>query len=191
MKYLIISQPKSGTYLCSEIYRLLGINQTYLHLSEKAYTQYVPEQMNQGRRQPEKFTIKEPIKESIKLVGHGDFAVTHSPYTEENRVLFRDFNKVLLVRNMDEIRQSFARWAAATGRPDRFKSGKQFQKKFREIAKWSTQEDVFVMEFDDMRSQNIQVLDQLQMHLFGIVRHDSKSIITQALAANTLTKIEV
>ena len=40
MKTIIISQPKSGTYLCSNVLKNLGINQTYLHVAENKSQQY-------------------------------------------------------------------------------------------------------------------------------------------------------
>jgi hypothetical protein len=130
-----------------------------------------------------------PIKKSIQLVEHGQFAVTHSPYTPENCELFSDFKKVLLVRNITESIRSFDRWSKATGRPNLFCFGEEYIHKFKDIAKWQSQPDIFTMNFNDMKNENIEKLDELQMHLFGIVKHNSKEIITQALAADTLTKI--
>lgn len=187
MRYLIISQPKAGTYLCSAILKNLGIHQTYMHLSEDAYNQYYPNKLQEGKYNPDRFRIEIELAESIKLVPPNSFAVTHAQCTEENIELFRDFRKVMLVKDYNAIIRSFSNWLRESRREKDLTI--EFRMGIIALRKWCEQEDVFVLDFKHMINKNTQKINELQLHLFGEVKQNSLQLLEQSLSEDTLTKL--
>jgi len=67
-KVMIVSQPKAGTYLLSDIVGRLGFRQTFYHFSMECFDAYDPDRLEEGRRNPDDFRVVEPIQTSIKRV---------------------------------------------------------------------------------------------------------------------------
>ena len=67
MKTIIISQPKAGTYLLSEVLKNCGLAQSYLHLGLKSYTRYHPDRILEGNHHPEKFRTMAALDKSVSL----------------------------------------------------------------------------------------------------------------------------
>jgi len=93
MKYLILSQPKSGTYLASNLLKNLDINQSFIHLSLEKYEDYTNADLDHAKNNPKKYSHKLNLSESVKLIKDGFFAVGHIPCTNETQAILKDFKK--------------------------------------------------------------------------------------------------
>lgn len=183
MKTLIISMPKAGTYLCSNLLVEFKIKQSFLHLNSKNYQKYNPDKLEEARKKPQKFTHSKKFSESINLFGDNEFAVTHIPYSKDNDQITKTMKRILLVRNKNEIIQSYERWNKKTGRQP------QRHIKYDNIEKWKTQDNIFVLSFDDMININVNAIDNLQIYLFNQIKFDSKNCMQRALDMPSMTKM--
>lgn len=189
MKVMIISQPKSGTYLLSNVLALMGIHQSYLHLSLDRYQQYDPERLAEGRNDPAEFTHKEDLAVSVRLVKPGSFAVTHAQCNIHTIEYFSEFKKIFVYRDAEGMRNSWGRFINTTNREITDPLGLQMDT--FNLMRWKNVPGVFSINFSDMIGKNTEKLDQLQMHLFGEIRHDSLSVMEQALRMDSLTKSHI
>lgn len=181
MKTLIISMPKSGTYLCSNLLVEFGINQTYLHLNPRTYQKYNSD-IEQARQYPEKYTHKETFEKSLNLFGDNEFAVTHIPYTDKRNKITQNLKRILLVREKSEIMDSYRRWNSNTGRS-------MPTLRLDEIRKWEKQTNMFVLSFDDMINKNVKKIDGLQLYLFDEVKFNSLKCMEKAINSPSMTKM--
>jgi hypothetical protein len=182
MKTLIISLPKAGTYLCSNLLVEFGIEQSYMHFNPNNFQKYKADKMEEARTNPLKFTRKLKFKDAITYLRDDTFAVSHLPFDSQRQTLLQDTKKILLLRDKKEIMESFERWNAATGRNTP-------PLRLAEIELWSKQNDVYVLSFNDMINKNIGKIDGLQRYLFGEIKYDSLQCITSALDSPSMTKM--
>lgn len=187
MKYFIISQPKAGTYLCANLLTEFNLINTRLHISERKYELYDFNNLEESRKSLTNFSYSIPIHDSLTKIFDNQFAVGHVPYSENNRNLLKNFKKILLIRNRAEIKDSAFRWAHSTGRSLNIK-------KVFDIAdcvlKWK-QDNVFVIDFRDLIEKNENIINELQMFLFGNILYDSAKSIKNALIKDSLTKSDL
>ena len=188
MKLMIITQPKAGTYLCSEIVKQFGLTQTYKHIAEDGYTQYNPNLLEQGRTDPNQFWIPQAISITVAEIKDNEFAVTHVPHHRVHETLFNDFKKIYISRPRKEIEESFRVWNQQTGRSKLQPRGQRLETRLANIHKWHNKDNVFKMTFDDMRLKRSGVIDQMQLYLFDEVKYNSIQVLETALAQPTLTK---
>lgn len=179
MKTLIVSQPKSGTYLCANILQNLGLTFTYMHLARDSYDKYDPNNLEDGRKYPKKYRHSLHIEESQKLIGDNEFAVTHAA-EQINMPVFNDFKKIVLHRNVEESVDSYNRWIQESGRK---------HKRVSVIPQINNHiPNSFSLAFDDMVNKNTDAIDDLQKYMFGSVVFDSLSVIEESLKQDSLTK---
>jgi|GEM_PF-4235693 len=182
MKTIIISMPKAGTYLCSNLLVELGIVQSYMHLNANSFQKYRANRIEEAKKDPGLFTRKIKFKDSIGYVKDGHFAVSHVGYNTHRHTLLEGFKKIILIRNPAEIRESFNRWNEHTGR-------KMPRLELDEILKWTIQPDTYTLSFNDMINKNTDKINGLQTYLFGEVRFDSDSCMTRAIQSPSMTKM--
>jgi hypothetical protein len=181
MKYFIISQPKAGTYLMSNILENMGIIPSKLHFDPKLIRKF----NSLEDYETLKISIKNAFKEEIK---DNEFAVGHIPYTLENEESLRGIKKVLITRSEKEIRESAKRYLQEHGI-----NVEEIIKKsnLEKINNWNDKEEVFSIRFEDVVGKNIEKLNELQMFLFNEIRFDSLEVINKALAKDSLTKSSI
>jgi hypothetical protein len=184
MKILVISQPKSGTYLCANILQNLGLDFTWMHIGAKSYDKYDPNNLKQGRKYPQRFRYKSTMKESAALVADNQFAVGHIDYSEKAEEIFKDFKKIILYRDPREAGESWNRWKKESGRSMTTKKSIPNAK----IIEWQNKENTITLNFDAMINKNIQKIDALQFFLFEELKYNSDAIIEKSLAQDSLTK---
>jgi len=94
-RVIILSLPKSGTYLVSEILRRLGFHQTFFHLRPDSLDAYDRELFVKGKRNTSPdFFVECPIEQSVKLVRSGEFAAGHLACTDRTKAAFAPFKVV-------------------------------------------------------------------------------------------------
>ncbi len=181
MKTLIISMPKSGTYLCSNLLLEFGIRQTLLHLNPGTYQQYTSD-INDTRKNPQKYTHQLKFEKSIELFGDNEFAVTHVSYNKKRAQLLKNTKKILLVRDEKEIVESYQRWNEKTGRP-------MPALNLGDIKRWEQETNIFKLSFNDMINKNVEQIDRLQNYLFNSIKFDSLMCIKNAIELPSMTKM--
>lgn len=187
MKAFVISQPKAGTYLLSSFLYHIGMNQSYMHISERVYYQFDPEHIELARTNPELYQRAQPYYESIKQIPKNGFAVGHLPYQNNFELVLRDVKKILLTRDHNEIAESYRRWSNESGRGFIEEKFNRMLSKLDPIREWKGY-DVFAITFQDLIDKNIDKLDQLQLFLYNKINVSSSIAIEKALNYDTKTK---
>jgi len=188
MQTIVISQPKAGTYLCANLLQQLNLHFTGMHVRGNNYTQLDLEDLNYSRKNLKELKVRTPLSESVNLISENSFAVSHLEYSTKSEQILSGFKKILLLRDLKTCKASWDAWARIAGKS---KESKNLDPNFRNIIeKWKAVEDVFVMDFYDMKSKNIQKINELQMYLFQEVKFDAKKAISTALKTDSLTKVK-
>ncbi len=189
---IILSQPKSGTYLCSEIVKNLGFDQSFMHLSDIEYTQYQADKIMEGRTDPGKFRVAMHLKESSCLVKPGQFAVGHLTYNQYTTTCLKDFTKIVLTRDESERMTSWENFYNGEIRPKKpfgdNLSHNGGRSKGLAVSRWLHVPGVFHLDFDHMIKKHVPAIDALQEYLLGEIKYDSMEVLEKSLAAETITK---
>ena len=180
MRAIIISEPKSGTYLCSALLKHLGMYQTFFHLFETSYSAYDKNDLLEGRNNPRKYLKAGNIQDVVTSITDNGFAVTHEKRKELMVTAFASFKKVVVTRPLKEKKASHNRWITETPRGN---SGYQTNHSL-----WLADPETFHIEFKDMIEINVEKIDALQVYLFGSIITDSAEAMNKALNEETLTK---
>ena len=191
MKTIIISQPKAGTYLCANLLKEFGLQMSGYHFSRNNYQKYDLDNLEHCRNNPSFYTVKEKFSRSIHFIEENQFGVGHLEYRAgwENLLQNLNFKKIVLTRDIESCRRSWEEWATYTGRST--KSDPQTGiKKRKQIEKWIGTDNTFHMTFDDMKTKNIEKLDELQYFLFDEIKISSLQAILNALDSDSKTKIK-
>jgi hypothetical protein len=115
-RVVVVTTPKSGTYLWSKILAIAGFGQTYLHLSESFLSDYRDRSFEEMRERYKKFTRVVPLKDSIHLIKPGQFAVGHLQYTPANVEILGDSSLVFSCRELRQALVSHMRFFMRPGR---------------------------------------------------------------------------
>jgi hypothetical protein len=181
MKYFIISQPKAGTYLLSNILENMGISPSKLHFD--------PSLIRKFKTLEDYEKINVSLKTAVKkILKNNEFAVGHIPYSERDEYALSKTKKILITRNTNKIKDSASRYLKETG-IDVSEIIKY--KNLKNIKEWKGKEGVFHITFEDLLKKNSRKMDKLQIFLFNEIRFDSLDIINKALARDSLTKSSI
>lgn len=184
MKCFIISQPKAGTYLLSNVLIELGIKPTHLHISNKKYEDYSSKDAD-AVKNPKKYSKNIPIQQSLKLIENNSFAVGHLPHNNKTEILLKDFKKILLTRNVKSIKKSWHRFNKDYQRENDFN-----EELLKRIELWKNC-NIFHITFEELISKDIRKLDSLQLFLFNKINLNSAIALNNALNSDSLTKSSI
>lgn len=159
MKYIIISQPKSGTYLCANLLQELGLLFEAYHLSEDHYQKYNLNNLEDSKKHTKKYTKKQSIYNSINLIKDNHFAVSHLYYTPEISLLLNDYKKIIVTRNYNDVLDSWNRFAKETGRD--INSSRVDSTNQQNILLWTNTNNSFHITFEDMVNKNVLQINNL------------------------------
>jgi hypothetical protein len=180
MKFFIISQPKSGTYLMSNILKNMGINNSRLHFD--------PGLIRKFNTLKDFEKIEGTLEDGLDLIESDYYAVGHIPYNKKTREALFDFKKILITRNKEDIKKSALRYLDE-------KNISVFSiinnKNLRRIERWKNSKDVFHITFEDIVNKNTKKIDELQIFIFGKIKFKSLKIIEMALSQESLTKSSI
>ena len=182
MKYAIFSQPKSGTYLCAELLVELGIKHTYKHLNINGlkYGQLNPHEEKNSTFKVTQIGLKS-LKDFEKLIEDNAFFVSHRKPTSELISIFKQYKKIVLIRDTKEREQSLKNWYNRLGEDKPIIAVKGTEG-------WAREKDTFLIDFKDLIGKNYKKVDDLQVFLFGEIIYDSKKALCNALKKKTFTK---
>ena len=188
-RILVVSQPKSGTYLCGNILEELGFHHTYIHISESKHERYDPNDMEANRNKPQKFTQKSQPQKSINLIGPGAFGMTHIQRNKQIDNTIKDFKIIFLERPFEDAKKSWDRFVNNSKRPA--KNPKMNKKYFDSLTNWKKLPNTYTLTFDQMIGNDITAIDELQVWLWGSVKYNSKTVLENAKNKDSLTKSHI
>lgn len=211
-RVVVVSIPKSGTYLVAELLKALGYRSTGMHLAETAYTDYTGSRLEDARRDPGRFTRSEPLPAALTRIGPGEFAVGHLPFKAEVVEATAPFKRLFVTRDLRWALISYMRFMHSTGRlgakhlawypiADLRKrcyvflqtTAPYLLKRFYEgLAGWSQLTDVLPVRFEDVVSQGPRATRTVESiaRFLDLPHCDASSVLRASLAAETITKSE-
>lgn len=182
MRAIVISMPKAGTYLTTNLLQCLDLKFSGIHIDPGMYRIF-------KNNNPKDFIQKKSsLSDAVLNVNEGCFAVGHIPFSKKNKESLSEFKKVLIVRDFEEIHQSAQRYVEEKG-VGVFNIIND--KNLNSISLWSNEEDVFVINFNDIIQENKVIIDSLQNYLFGSVVTDSIIAAQLAKSMDSLTKSSI
>jgi hypothetical protein len=211
-RVIVVSIPKSGTYLVAELLKALGYRWTGMHLAETAYTDYSGSVLAEARQDPGRFARSEPLSASLGRIHPGEFAVGHLPFKDEVVEATRPFKRLFVTRDLRSALISYMRFMRTTGRlgarhlawysiPDPRQrchvflqaSAPYMLKRFYEgMVGWSKLDGTQHVQFEDLTSDTqraTRVIESVAKFL-GIPNCDAESVLRTSLATETITKSE-
>lgn len=191
IRFLVVSQPKAGTYLAASALENLGFNPTNWHIAPDHFEDYTGATKTEFLHNYKKFRRDSPLEETLKKIPHGSFAVCHLARNARAITATNNFAKVLLTR---ELRSSIVSMFHFEAKRHRFKDiglaawmvgqGGAYIRKVAEIAEWRS--DMPTVKYEDMVAINqIAVLtlskltgcdlSAVETALVGALGRDSKT----------------
>jgi hypothetical protein len=209
-RVIVVSIPKSGTYLAAELLKALGYRWTGMHLAETAYTDYSGSALEEARQDPGRFVRSEPLSVSLTHIQPGQFAVGHLPFKDDVVQSTGPFKRLYLTRDLRLALISYMRFMHTTGRlgakhlawysiPDLRKrcyvflqtSAPYMLKRFYEgMVGWSNLDDTLPIRFEDLTNDADRASRAIESvaTFLGILNCDAHSILRASLATETITK---
>jgi len=164
---IIISIPKSGTYLLGAYLQSLGLIHCFAHVHEGGFSDYRGRSIKEMVENYTDFEIPLPVEHTLKLIKPGDFVVGHLRDIDRCRPLLSEYRKVLAVREIRAALVSHMRFMNNEGRgkafgtdwkdePDPREKMRGYLRKYAptmlpfmaEVAAWRELPDVLVVPFD-------------------------------------------
>jgi Sulfotransferase domain len=209
-RVIVVSIPKSGTYLVAELLKALGYRWTGMHLAETAYTDYGGSALDQARQDPGRFARSEPLSASLNRIHAGEFAVGHLPFKDDVVEATRPFKRLFVTRDLRVALISYMRFMQSTGRlgarhlawysiPDLRQrcqvflrtSAPYMLKRFYEgMAGWSKLADTLHVRFEDLTNDAVaatRTIESVATYL-GVPKCDAHEVLRTSLATETITK---
>jgi hypothetical protein len=180
MRFFIISQPKAGTYLLSNILKNMGLGNSKLHFDPGLIRKFTTLKNFEE--------IEGTFEEGLEMIKNGCYAVGHMSYNKSRKESLKDFKKILITRNKKDI------WESA----ERYAEEKNIgvysiinDKNLKKISEWKKFKDVFHITFEDIVGKNTSKIDELQIFLFKKIKFNSLAIIEKSLNQDSLTKSSI
>jgi hypothetical protein len=181
MKAIVISKPKSGTFLLGNIIDLMGMDYRGIFVKEGERHQYDPK--NTSKKFPIGTTMG--LTESLSMVRDNEVVLSHLLPNHTTKVLLKDFKKIIIDRDEKERERSFAKWSSFLwGKEDPYPT-----ERFASIDFWLEEPNSFGLNFNDIINKNVVVIDALQIFILGEVKYNSKLLCQKALEMDSLTKM--
>jgi Sulfotransferase domain len=199
---IIVSVPKSGTYLFGELLSAVGVQSLDIHIAAYGFQdlRYVSKEF--AIAHSEKTFEMVPFDKVLPLVRPGQFLVSHFPFTEETARLLKRFKIIFTYRDLRDTLVSTMRWVARKGqlagspegweqlsdgpeKMERFveKHGEHYLGNIKAMRNWAVQPGVLNLSFEEIQGdfgapRQVQAV-QRSLDLLGISLTESD--ITQAL----------
>jgi hypothetical protein len=202
-RVMLMTQPKAGTYLYSEILKGLGIHQTYFHIGKDKLQAYDRALLDDGLANPELFDCMFPLSQSRRLVRSNEFAASHLAPDPDVIPLLQGFKIIAAIRELRKSMLSYTRFVLASGRGSSELSRKLVQEgvcgyievrgqwyieRAIAIANWKSQPNALLVRFEDLHADPSGEVERLAQHLESVSSFDYLRIYNDALNARTMTK---
>lgn len=203
-RVILLTQPKAGTYLISEILRRLGLHQTFYHLRLDSLDAYDRCRLDDGRRAPGHCRAEIPLEEAVKLIRCAEFAVGHLPWCERSVAAVRPLRPIFATREQRAALVSCMRFFHHTGRspatgptPDDHPreatiaflrhSGPRLTQQARDALPWAAHPGVLRLRFEEVRAHPAAATAAIARHL-DLPCPDPAALTSGLQTADTLTR---
>ena len=205
-RLVVLSLPKSGTYLVAEVLKDIGFKPTYWHLHEESYEDYSHGTKEAMLQCYSRFTIVRPLEATISALPEGTFAVGHLPSNRRCIAAMQSVESCLLVRELRTAIVSRFFFEKGARRGDRSlanpeqvalardsleaflrSQGRRLINQADRIAGWRSKCAIPTIQFEEVRAESDRAIDLLAR----IAGHDVDSIklaLHNALQRGSLTK---
>jgi hypothetical protein len=173
-RVVILSVPKSGTYMYGEILKEFGFIDSGVHGAQWGFADLRWGQKAEILSSLQRRNVPISLQHYIDLVRPGDFLLSHLPFEEETSSLLQPFRRILAIRDLRDCFVSYMRYAAkyrfladeaATWPglpegPERMAGfaesleATQFFKLSTPVLSWRTDPDVLVLLYEDIVGDN-------------------------------------
>lgn len=209
MKTIVISTPKSGTYLLREILESIGMPPSHLHLSVGGVHDYSKVSLEQGRANPSLCYTSQSLAKSLKDIPDNGYGLSHLFFNEATKKLLSDFNIIFVSRDIRGSLLSRMRFWLNTGRVDRnvrdttwknipdkkqqFRAfvemhGAEICEEYYQILRWQDHASV-VVTFDELKNDTESQIATIANAMGRpLESSDVQQIADSVLGASTLTK---
>ena len=113
---MVVSVPKSGTYLVGALLEQLGSVPTGVHLGETGFTDYRNRSKREMVEESASMQVFLPLASALELVHDGQFSVGHLRYEDDNVALLTGFRKLFTYREVRASLVSYMRFFMNRGR---------------------------------------------------------------------------
>jgi hypothetical protein len=207
-KAVIISIPKSGTYLLSSILEKIGLINTGVQVWETGFHDYRGKTISEMVHRYSEFAVNSPLNLTATLVLQGQFIVGHIECSKETQSLLSAFKRIMSIREMRQSLVSHMLFFENEGRGESFGDGWKkisdprqrmaaFLHLFAEdlltlanhVAGWLNDHEILVVKFEDMQGDNGESI-QLEQ-IINIAVHIGKPLKkpeAQALLESVINK---
>ncbi len=211
-RVVVVSMPKSGTYLVAELLKTLGYRWTGMHLAETAYTDYSGSRLQEAREDPGRFARSEPLGTALTRIHAGEFAVGHLPFKDDVIEATRPFRRLFVTRDLRSALISYMRFMQTTGRlgarhlawyslSDPRQQCQVFlqtsapymlKRFYAGMVGWSKLAGTLQVRFEDLTNGGAPATDAVESvaRFLGIANCEAGAILRTSLANETLTKSE-
>ncbi|GAB4236446.1 MAG: hypothetical protein Kow00109_09990 [Acidobacteriota bacterium] len=202
---VVITIPKSGTYLLAAYLKALGLIDTGVHLTDHGFTDYrnktLPEMLSRYREYYHAY----PLSLVTQLIHEGQFAVAHIICNARSVAAFAKFRIVFAKRELRSTLISHMRWLERSGRGEdwfwkKIKNPKLRTLEFlhccgpwllswyKSIANWQFQPRVLTVSFESLLTASagtaVSVAEQVGV---GISTHQAVQQLHKVLKKPTMT----
>ena len=145
-KVFVVSIPKSGTYLWSNILDQLGYTFCGKHIWTLGYQQ-IPEDRNDFFECAEKYYIESDLADSLSQIQDGEYSVGHLPCDPQTIELLKDFKLIFSYRDLRECIVSYINY------------GSKFKRNKGKI--WANESLLFEDRLNDFFRSDIEIFIKL------------------------------
>lgn len=201
---LVISVPKAGTYLLSEVLKNLGLEASDLHINVNEYQNYQGATINDALLHPENYTVASPLSRTLNLLEKKQFAVSHLPARNKilskgqcsKRQILSNFRTILLIRDLRKClvsHMNFDYFLRCSSKPDRSSDKKFIFKQYLQaneerlfylyanLIPWLQESEIQVLKYEDLASNEVdELLDFSKSAVSSAIKH--------SLSTKTLTR---
>ena len=113
---IVLTIPKSGTYLIGAYLKKIGLFDAGVHLDDVGFTDYRNRSIQEMIESYRDFRKIYPLDRALKLLRNGQFAVGHIGFNEKTIRDLADINVIFVSRELRSALISMMRWLSRPGR---------------------------------------------------------------------------
>ncbi|GAB4110424.1 MAG: hypothetical protein Kow001_11240 [Acidobacteriota bacterium] len=204
-RVLVISIPKSGTYLVAAFLKELGLVDTGVHVNDDGFHDYRNRTLSEMVSEYRKFRRLYPLSQTLELVREGQFAVGHLTCSPQTVAAAAGCSVIFAKRELRSALVSMMRFMSRPGRGEDWAwkriedprvrlleflhdRGPELLRWFESIADWNSQTGILSIRFEDLvrgSRKHAQVLAAKAG--IEVSRHRASEVLNQVLCRATKT----
>ena len=202
---IIVSVPKSGTYLFAELLSAVGVQNLDIHIAAYGFQDLRYSSKEFAIFHSAEAMVMVPSEKVLPLVRPGQFLVSHFPCNQEIVQQLKGFKIIFTYRNLRDVFVSLMRWVAKKEGWERWpdgppkmeyfleKYGRHYLDNIRIMRDWVLQPHVLCLSFEEIQgdfgvfrqTQTVQrILDYLNISLPS---GEIPAIVKKCLGKETVT----